>query len=94
MVVQKPDISPELRHLLNELQTINLNSSKSKENNISPSENLTLPSEADKTEAKTNTKNEETILDYAEHFRQQYMYLNKGCRSLYKYMYCCLKCSA
>ena len=83
MVVQKPDISPELRHLLNELQTINLNSSKTKENKISPSENLILPSEADKSEAKTNTKNEETILDYAEHFRQQYMYLYRDRQPLF-----------
>ena len=85
MVVQKPEISPELRHLLNELQTINLNSKSSTETSsqISPTENLLLPSEADKPAAKTNSKNEETILDYAEHFRQQYMYLYRDRQPLF-----------
>ena len=85
MVIQKPEISPELRHLLNELQTINLNSKSSTETSsqISPTENLLLPSEADKPAAKTNSKNEETILDYAEHFRQQYMYLYRDRQPLF-----------
>jgi hypothetical protein len=46
MVIQKPEISPELRHLLNELQTINLNSKTT--DAVTPTENLLLPSEADK----------------------------------------------
>lgn len=86
-ILQKPEISKEFQSYLNELNRINLDSNHQPKS-LNAAKNASsftsiLKSEVDNNpKALVNSKNEETILDYAEHFRQQYMYLYKNRHNL------------
>ena len=83
-ILERPHISKEFQILLNELNRINLEH-PTQPKNINSVSNFSsiLNSEIDANPlSQRNTQNEETILDYAEHFRQQYMYLYKNRHSL------------
>lgn len=83
-ILKRPEISKECQALLNELNRINLDHTVhlKKINSVSNFATI-LQSEVEANpSSQKNSKNEETILDYAEHFRQQYMYLYKNRHAL------------
>ena len=85
MVIKRPEMSAEMKSLLTDLQRIDLTSKADKITKKLPSTlSFDLKSEVDSNpRASQNSKDEQTILDYAEHFRQQYMFLFRDRQPLF-----------
>lgn len=85
MVIKRPEMSAEMKSLLTDLQRIDLTSkTESLKKKLPSTLAFDLKSEVESNPRATqNSKDEETILDYAEHFRQQYMFLFRDRQPLF-----------